>query len=306
MMDERNTLPLREGVGDGSGTAPSPQPPPSRGGGVFRLLGLDFADLGAEAAAASIAARPAAAAFGYVVTPNADHFVRLARDPSLLPLYENAAIRLLDSRVVAGVARAFGLRPPHVATGSDVTAALLRPGQKITIIGLDPAFLPALVTRCGLAPPAHHNPPMGFEHDPIAFKAAVDFAIAHPARFILLAVGSPRQERLALAIAATGRATGTGLCIGAALEFLAGARRRAPTWMQRAGLEWLARLIADPLRLSRRYLWACPAVLRLLWRERKTTSSPRVPSAGVRLPPAGPRPHPQAFGPQSVPPWETG
>lgn len=264
--------------------------------GPINLLGLDFTDLGAEDAAAFIAARPAGAPFGYVVTPNADHFVRLDRDPSLRPLYENAAVRLLDSRVVAGVARAFGLRPPSVATGSDVTAALLRPGEKITIVGLDPAFLPALVARCGLAPPAHHNPPMGFEHDPAAFKAAVDFTIAHPARFIFLAVGSPRQEMLAAAIAATGQATGTGLCIGAALEFLAGARRRAPVWMQRAGLEWLARGIADPWRLGRRYLWDCPAVLSLLWRARKTTSSPRVPSASARLPPAGPPPHPPAFG----------
>lgn len=274
------------------------------------ILGLDFADLDAAAAAATIAARPADAPFGYVVTPNADHFVRLARDPSLRPLYENAAIRLLDSRVVAGLARAVGLRPPRVATGSDVTAALLRPGERVTIVGLHPAHLAALVARRSLTEPAHYYPPMGFEHHPRAFQAAVDFVVAHPARFVFLAVGSPRQEMLAAAIAATGRATGTGLCIGAALEFVAGAKRRAPVWMQRAGLEWMARLMADPLRLGRRYLWDCPVVLRLLWRERAATSSPRVPSAGARSPPAGPRPPPPVLaplvGPQVDPPWETG
>ena len=266
------------------------------------ILGLTFADLDAAAAAGCIAARPAGAPFGYVVTPNADHFVRLARDPSLRLLYENAAIRLLDSRVVAGVARAFGLRPPRVATGSDVAAALLRANETITIVGLDPAFLPALIARCGLAAPAHHNPPLGFEHDPIAFQAAVDFVVANPARFVFLAVGSPRQEKLAAAIAATGQATGTGLCIGAALEFLAGARRRAPVCMQRAGLEWLARLAADPWRLGRRYLWDCPLVFWLLWRDRTVMSSPRVPCEGVRLPPAGPRPQRPAFARPAVHP----
>ncbi len=259
------------------------------------LLGLHFADLDAEAAAASIAARPADAPFGYVVTPNADHFVRLSRDPSLWPLYENAKLRLLDSRVVAGAARVLGLRPPRVATGSDLTAALLRmhvrPGERITIVGLRREFLPALMSRCGIAMPAHHDPPVGFEHDPEAFQEAVDFVLTHPAHFVFLAVGSPRQEMLAAAIAASGRATGTGLCIGAGLEFLAGARRRAPAWMQHLGLEWLARLIADPLRLGRRYLIECPAVFRLLW----ATSSPRVPSAGVRPPPAAPPPHPPVF-----------
>jgi UDP-N-acetyl-D-mannosaminuronic acid transferase (WecB/TagA/CpsF family) len=155
-----------------------------------------------------------------------------------------------------------------VATGSDVTAALLRPGETITVIGLDAAHVPGLIARTGLAGIAHHNPPMGFENDPAAFGAAVAFVVAHPARYVFLAVGSPRQERLAAAIVATGRATGTGLCIGAALEFVAGARRRAPRWMQRAALEWLARLTAEPRRLWRRYLIDCPVVLRLLWRAR--------------------------------------
>jgi N-acetylglucosaminyldiphosphoundecaprenol N-acetyl-beta-D-mannosaminyltransferase len=58
------------------------------------------------------------------------------------------------------------------------------------------------------------------------------------------------------------------LCIGASLEFIAGAHRRAPHWMQRAGLEWLYRLGSDPRRLARRYLINCPPIVGLLWRER--------------------------------------
>jgi len=92
----------------------------------------------------------------------------------------------------------------------------------------------------------------------------VAFVLAHPARFVFLAVGSPQQEVLAAAITATGRATGTALCIGASLEFLTGVSRRAPAWMQRAGLEWLFRLGSDPHRLARRYLLNSPTVFRLL------------------------------------------
>ena len=83
--------------------------------------------------------------------------------------------------------------------------------------------------------PAHYDPPMGFERDPVAFAATVAFVRDNPARFVFLAVGSPRQEYLAAAIGAAGGATGTGLCIGASLEFLAGARRRAPRFMRRIG-----------------------------------------------------------------------
>jgi len=42
--------------------------------------------------------------------------------------------------------------------------------------------------------------------------------------------------------------------VGAAFDFHSGNQRQAPRWMQRAGLEWLFRLISEPRRLWRRYL----------------------------------------------------
>lgn len=42
--------------------------------------------------------------------------------------------------------------------------------------------------------------------------------------------------------------------IGAAFDFLSGAKKQAPGWMQRSGLEWLFRLFCEPRRLWRRYL----------------------------------------------------
>jgi UDP-N-acetyl-D-mannosaminuronic acid transferase (WecB/TagA/CpsF family) len=122
--------------------------------------------------------------------------------------------------------------------------------------------------RTGITAVAHYDPPLGFDRDPLAMRAAVDFVLAHPARFVFLAVGSPRQEMLAAAICATGRATGVGLCIGASLEFIAGGRPRAPQWMQHAGMEWLHRLIQQPRRMAWRYLIDSPAIFPLLLSER--------------------------------------
>ncbi|MEO8714814.1 MAG: WecB/TagA/CpsF family glycosyltransferase [Acetobacteraceae bacterium] len=238
---------------------------------MTRLLGLDMADLTLQDAARWIAARPSDAPFGYVVTPNADHLMRTRRDPQLASIYQDALLRLLDSRVIAAAARALGLAAPPVVTGSDLTHRLLAtlpPGERITIVGLRAENLATLCERCGLATPAHHDPPRGFERDPTAFRAAVRFVRDHPARLIFLAVGSPRQERLAAAIQAEAGATGTGLCIGASLDFLAGAARRAPVWMQHVGLEWLHRLAGDPRRFARRYLRDDPPILALLLRER--------------------------------------
>lgn len=42
--------------------------------------------------------------------------------------------------------------------------------------------------------------------------------------------------------------------VGAAFDFLSGAKKQAPYWMQRSGLEWIFRLCCEPKRLWRRYL----------------------------------------------------
>jgi exopolysaccharide biosynthesis WecB/TagA/CpsF family protein len=165
---------------------------------------------------------------------------------------------------------------PAVVTGSDLTAHLLAhhlaPGERVTIVGLSPPWLASLVARCRLAPPAHYNPPMGFDRDPVALAQTIAqtiaFVRANPARLIFLAVGSPRQERLAAALAAAGGVTGTALCVGASLEYLAGACRRAPPLLRRAGLEWLFRFASSPRKLFRRYLVDSPAVIALLVRQR--------------------------------------
>jgi exopolysaccharide biosynthesis WecB/TagA/CpsF family protein len=238
---------------------------------TVRLLALEFADLGATEAVRWVLDRPAGEPFDFVVTPNADHLVRLVRDPVLAAIYRDAALRLLDSRVVARAARAIGLPVPRVATGSDLSTMLLSRlprGERVTIIGLRRTWIEALVARTGIAPPAHFDPPFQFDRDPYAMAAAVCFILQHPARLVFFAVGSPRQERLAAAVKATGQAKGLGLCIGSGLEFTAGITPRAPHWMQAAGFEWLHRLGRDPRRLARRYLLEDPAIFPLLLGER--------------------------------------
>jgi N-acetylglucosaminyldiphosphoundecaprenol N-acetyl-beta-D-mannosaminyltransferase len=42
--------------------------------------------------------------------------------------------------------------------------------------------------------------------------------------------------------------------VGATIDFLAGRVKRAPLWMQKAGLEWIFRLACEPRRLFRRYM----------------------------------------------------
>lgn len=75
---------------------------------------------------------------------------------------------------------------------------------------------------------------------------------ASGARILFVALGCPKQE--AWIAAHRGRIDAVMIGVGAAFDFQAGLVRRAPRWMQRAGLEWLHRLLSEPKRLWRRYL----------------------------------------------------
>lgn len=78
--------------------------------GRVSLLDLDFDNLDLAQAAAWISARPADAPFGYVVTPNADHLVRLSREPVLRTFYRDAALCLLVPVWSAGWRGCLGCR----------------------------------------------------------------------------------------------------------------------------------------------------------------------------------------------------
>jgi len=255
---------------------------------TINFLSLKFDDIEAGEVVATLLERRPSARFAYIVTPNADHLARLKRLPELRKLYDAAWLRLLDSQLLRRAAQALGLHAPRVATGADVTALLLSvlAPQKIALIGLDEKYLPALAARYPHLTFVHHNPPPHLLYDHQAIASARDFAVREAAAFTLIALGSPIQELLAHAIWLQPESTGCGLCIGAALEFLSGARRRAPVWMQRAGLEWLFRLAQNPTRLARRYLLDDPPVLWDLARERFLTRTARRPRPDQPLPAA--------------------
>ena len=72
------------------------------------------------------------------------------------------------------------------------------------------------------------------------------------ARIVFVGLGCPKQEIWMAAYAPYLSAILVG--VGAAFDFLAETKPRAPLWMQRSGLEWLFRLINEPRRLWKRYL----------------------------------------------------
>jgi len=78
---------------------------------------------------------------------------------------------------------------------------------------------------------------------------------------VWIALGKPRQEEWCLRNRQRLRGVGWLKTCGGLYSFLAGDVPRAPLWMQKAGLEWLFRLLGDPKRLAWRYLSTNPYAL---------------------------------------------
>ena len=70
---------------------------------------------------------------------------------------------------------------------------------------------------------------------------------------VWLALGAPKQE-MWMRQYASAVAPALVIGVGAAFDFHAETKRRAPRWMQRAGLEWAHRLGSEPRRLAGRYV----------------------------------------------------
>jgi N-acetylglucosaminyldiphosphoundecaprenol N-acetyl-beta-D-mannosaminyltransferase len=122
------------------------------------------------------------------------------------------------------------------------------------------ATFPGLRVAGTLSPPFR---PLSPEED-AAIVAQINAAEPD---YVWVGLGAPKQDvwvaehRPRLDAAAL-------LAVGAAFDFHAGRRRRAPRWMQRTGTEWLFRLVTEPRRLAGRYTKVNARFVALVVRER--------------------------------------
>lgn len=89
---------------------------------------------------------------------------------------------------------------------------------------------------------------------------------ASGARVCFVGIGCPRQETFAYEMKDLVQMP--QLAVGAAFAFHAGMLAQAPPWMQKRGLEWLYRLLREPKRLWRRYVYLNPLFVTLVVAQR--------------------------------------
>jgi exopolysaccharide biosynthesis WecB/TagA/CpsF family protein len=242
------------------------------------FLGVQFDQCSLDAANAWVRDAGANDAFTYVVTPNVDHIVLINEggDEAWRAAYREAVkasdLCVNDSRILGRLGglsdHRLGLVPGSDLVRSLVTASDIG-ASSIALIGgrvREADWLREALPDCRIV---HLDPPMGVRDNHAAQLEIAEFVEKEACDWVLLAIGAPQSEIVAHTIAKRGKARGVALCIGASVEFLSGAQKRAPRWMQKASLEWLYRLLSDPKRLANRYLVRGPKVFGIWWRGRK-------------------------------------
>lgn len=210
----------------------------------------------------------------YVVTPNINHVVLYQDNDAFREAYENAALVLADGRYVVWLSRLFGNPLPEPVNGSDLIPSVLEAasasgGLRVFLLGAMPGIANTAAARITSRWPSvtvtgTYSPPGGFESDEAETDRIV--ALINKAAPDLLVVGiSPPKQEIWVGRTAARLRVRVIICAGATIDFLAGEKARAPGWMQRAGLEWVFRMVMEPKRLVPRYTRDGVAVLKLVW-----------------------------------------
>jgi N-acetylglucosaminyldiphosphoundecaprenol N-acetyl-beta-D-mannosaminyltransferase len=189
-----------------------------------------------------------------VVTVNPEFVMRAQRDHDFARILHSADLCLPDGNGVVWAARRLGCAIREPVAGVDLVnplaAMCVARGLRLFLLGAAPGVAAELADRLrqaheGLEVNAHSGGPEP-EHDADTLHRIHD----HHADVLLVAYGAPAQEawidrlknRLGVSVA---------VGVGGAFDYLTGRVPRAPLWMRRARLEWLARLARQPWRIRR-------------------------------------------------------
>jgi N-acetylglucosaminyldiphosphoundecaprenol N-acetyl-beta-D-mannosaminyltransferase len=215
----------------------------------------------------------AAGCGGFIATANIDHLWRLRRDAAFRAAYAAATLRVADGMPLLWASRVQGTPLPGRVAGSDLihtlSAAAARDGRAVFLLGGNPGTAERAAERLaeqapGLRIAGTFCPPFGFDRDPQQMAALRERLANSRADIVFVALGAPKQEFLIHALH-TVLPAAWWIGVGISFSFVTGEVQRAPRWLQRLGLEWLHRLLQEPRRLAKRYLWyGPPVVVRLL------------------------------------------
>ncbi len=196
-----------------------------------------------------------------IATINLDHVVKLARDPAFARAYAAHSHVTADGNPIVWLSCLAGQSDVELVPGSELIEPVAKraaaAGVPVAFFGSTSASLTAAAEAMRARIPGIDivltlAPLMGFDPTGPEADTVIAEIEASGARLVFLALGAPKQERFSAHAAESLPETGF-LSIGAGLDFISGAQKRAPKWVRRLAAEWLWRMALSPGRLAARY-----------------------------------------------------
>lgn len=195
-----------------------------------------------------------------IATINADFVVNALHDTELRRILQEVNLATPDGTPLVWGARMLGMPLGGRVTGADMVPALAeraaQRGYSLYLLGAQPGVAAHAADilqqwHPGLRIAGVASPTLSPDLD--IDQATLDDIRAAKPDVLLVAFGNPKQEKW---ISKYAHELSVPVCIGigGTLDLIAGKTRRAPEWMQHAGLEWSFRLLQEPCRLWRRYV----------------------------------------------------
>ena len=215
---------------------------------------------------------------GYVCFPDSYTVFSAAKDSRLLEILNHAVFTMPDGKPLEFYARRKGLKDVKTVSGFWTAKTLLN-NTNLThyFYGSSLEVLEKLETVLKTDFPeakilGYKSPPFvnldNIENDSQINADITEIALLNP-DIIWVGISSPKQDYLmAHYIYKLNR--GLMLGVGGVFEYLSGDVQKSPEWIKKIGFRWLFRLLKEPRRLWRKYLFVILSFIRIIFQGCKT------------------------------------
>ena len=192
------------------------------------------------------------------VVVNVDKLVKASRDPELRRIVNECALVNADGMPVVWASRLLGKPLKERVAGIDLFEALMRrageKGWRVFLLGAREEVVAAVAETYRqrypqLAIAGWRN---GYWKGELEEAQVAEQVRASGADLLFVAISSPKKEQFLGRWQAEMKIP-FAMGVGGTFDVAIGLVKRAPRWMQRAGLEWFYRFLQEPRRMFRRY-----------------------------------------------------
>lgn len=207
----------------------------------------------------------------YICVTGVHGVIECQQDISLLQIHNNAGLVTPDGMPLVWLSKLYGFQHVSRVYGPDLMLAVCEHSVSLKYRhffyggneGVPELLAEKLERRFpGLNVVGTYSPPFRplTDEEESTIVQKINEARAD---IVWIGLSTPKQERW-MAAHVEKLSVPVLIGVGAAFDFHAGIKQQAPLWMQRSGIEWLFRLLAEPKRLWRRYLINNPKFVTLI------------------------------------------